>query len=192
MTFRGTLVHQPYFFVYCGESHAREVSSALSKRFEGLVLSVETNSMEDLELPNHVAGYKANYLKLSFRTVSELMDLRRELRPRIERNRRRAARDAAFETGAVRPSPSSISCPSPVVYSQRQSLFAAAFIHHLKLASASRPLPPVPPHGTVSPLLPMVPPLLAGRRHRWRTNRPTRSLDRHARVRCALYHSSCN
>ena len=42
---------------------------------------------EDLGLKNHLSGLRRKYLKVSFATVQELMDVRRELLPAVQRNR---------------------------------------------------------------------------------------------------------
>ena len=105
-TFKATLVHRPYFFVECNSRWTREVASMLERRFEGALASVSVVRKEDLDMPNHLAGLQATFLQLSFRNVGDLMDVRREIRPAVERNRRRANRAEVYEADAVRPSPS--------------------------------------------------------------------------------------
>ena len=42
---------------------------------------------EDLGLKNHLSGLRRKYVKVSFATVQDLMDVRRELLPAVQRNR---------------------------------------------------------------------------------------------------------
>ena len=44
-------------------------------------------------MPNHVAGHRRSYLKLSFRNTQEMQDVKRELLPVVQKNR--AAAEAA-------------------------------------------------------------------------------------------------
>lgn len=57
------------------------VEDALRKRFEKAIELVERVEKEDLDFPNHLAGLKRSYLKLSFRNVSDLDKVRRVLMP---------------------------------------------------------------------------------------------------------------
>ncbi|ELK14230.1 DNA polymerase epsilon catalytic subunit A [Pteropus alecto] len=73
----------------------REVSSFLSKKFQGKIAKVETVPKEDLDLPNHLVGLKRNYVKLSFNTVEDLVRVRKEISPAVKKNREQShARDA--------------------------------------------------------------------------------------------------
>uniref|UniRef100_A0A2I3HYR2 DNA polymerase epsilon catalytic subunit n=1 Tax=Nomascus leucogenys TaxID=61853 RepID=A0A2I3HYR2_NOMLE len=65
----------------------REVSSFLSKKFQGKIAKVETVPKEDLDLPNHLVGLKRNYIKLSFHTVEDLVKVRKEISPAVKKNR---------------------------------------------------------------------------------------------------------
>ncbi len=51
------------------------MSTYLEKRFEGLLSSITECAKEDLEMLNHLSGKKAHFLRLSFRTVSQLMEV---------------------------------------------------------------------------------------------------------------------
>jgi len=53
--------------------------------------------MEDLDMEDHLSGQLRPLLKLSFRNVSELMEVRRELLPAVKRNNKRAQLTAAYE-----------------------------------------------------------------------------------------------
>lgn len=57
------------------------VEDALRKRFEKAIELIERVEKEDLDFPNHLAGLKRSYLKLSFRNVSDLDKVKRVLMP---------------------------------------------------------------------------------------------------------------
>lgn len=96
-TFKATMLYEPYFYVALAaisedaDSFTREVISILERRYEGLINSIKLVEKEDLEMLNHLSGRRREYLKLSFRSVGELMTVRSQLRPIIEKNHARAA-----------------------------------------------------------------------------------------------------
>uniref|UniRef100_K7GCA2 DNA polymerase epsilon catalytic subunit n=1 Tax=Pelodiscus sinensis TaxID=13735 RepID=K7GCA2_PELSI len=75
----------------------REVSSFLSKKYQGKIAKLETVPKEDLDLPNHLVGLKRSYIQLSFNTVDDLVKVRREISPAVKKNRER---DQAIDVGA--------------------------------------------------------------------------------------------
>jgi DNA polymerase epsilon subunit 1 len=78
-SFKATVFYEPYFYVDLKDQRRiMELMSHLQKRFEGC--KVEQAEKEDLDMPNHLSGKKHKFLKLSFRTVSELMDAKNSLR----------------------------------------------------------------------------------------------------------------
>lgn len=81
----------------------QEVEAFLRRRFEGAIASVEIQDMEDLQLKNHLSGLKRTYLKVSFSTVQDLMDVRRELMPAIVRNRAAADSQDGFDAAMGEP-----------------------------------------------------------------------------------------
>lgn len=92
--FKTTVIYEPYFFLVCQNGMELEVEDSLKKTLEGLVKRVERVEKEDLSLPNHLIGLKRTLLKLSFRSLQELNESRRVLRPLIEKNQaEREARD---------------------------------------------------------------------------------------------------
>uniref|UniRef100_A0A2K5BUL0 DNA polymerase epsilon catalytic subunit n=1 Tax=Aotus nancymaae TaxID=37293 RepID=A0A2K5BUL0_AOTNA len=62
--FKVALPYKPYFYTCNQKGRCREVSSFLSKKFQGKIAKVETVPKEDLDLPNHLVGLKRNYIKL--------------------------------------------------------------------------------------------------------------------------------
>lgn len=101
-TFKTTLMHEPYFYVACKPQWSRIVVSMLTRKFEGVVSGIDAVEMEDLDLPNHLSGIRALYLRLRFRSVGELMDVRNEVQQAVRRNRARAASTDVYEDDEVR------------------------------------------------------------------------------------------
>ena len=99
-TFKAQLVYQPYFYVVCAARWCKEVTALLERKFESLIAGVSTAEMEDLDLPNHLSGIKRTLLKLEFRSVQELMEVRNELQPIVQANKRRLADAVAQATAA--------------------------------------------------------------------------------------------
>ncbi|XP_059531846.1 DNA polymerase epsilon catalytic subunit A isoform X2 [Myotis daubentonii] len=85
--FKVALPYKPYFYIAARKGCEREVSSFLSKKFQGKLAKVETVPKEDLDLPNHLVGLKRNYIKLSFHTVEDLVRVRKEISPAVRKNR---------------------------------------------------------------------------------------------------------
>nr|XP_054300838.1 DNA polymerase epsilon catalytic subunit A isoform X2 [Pongo pygmaeus] len=85
--FKVALPYKPYFYIATRKGCEREVSSFLSKKFQGKIAKVETVPKEDLDLPNHLVGLKRNYIKLSFHTVEDLVKVRKEISPAVKKNR---------------------------------------------------------------------------------------------------------
>lgn len=69
----------------------KEVVAHLERKFEGLLAAVSVVGKEDLEMPNHLSGRLRPYVRLEFRSVSDLIAVRTVLKPLVERNARRAA-----------------------------------------------------------------------------------------------------
>ncbi|EMP24874.1 DNA polymerase epsilon catalytic subunit A [Chelonia mydas] len=106
--FQVALPYKPYFYIATRKGFGcplealvsvqgceREVSSFLSKKYQGKIAKLETVPKEDLDLPNHLVGLKRNYIKLSFNTVDDLVKVRREISPAVKKNRER---DQASDT----------------------------------------------------------------------------------------------
>jgi DNA polymerase epsilon subunit 1 len=68
------------------------------KKYEGLICRITRERKEDLKLPNHLMGHRRLYLQLSFRNVSELLSVRREILPlALANSAKRDAVDAYAE-----------------------------------------------------------------------------------------------
>ncbi|OWK14641.1 POLE [Cervus elaphus hippelaphus] len=96
--FKVALPYKPYFYIATRKGCEREVSSFLSKKFQGKIAKVETVPKEDLDLPNHLVGLKRNYIKLSFNTVEDLVKVRKEISPAVKKNRDQGHASDAYTT----------------------------------------------------------------------------------------------
>uniref|UniRef100_A0A0X3P616 DNA-directed DNA polymerase n=2 Tax=Schistocephalus solidus TaxID=70667 RepID=A0A0X3P616_SCHSO len=79
----------PYFYVsVMGDRGVEaEVTTFLSRKYAGRITKIDFIEKEDLDMPNHLMGIKARYLKLSFNSVDELTRVRREIASRVKANR---------------------------------------------------------------------------------------------------------
>ncbi len=97
---------QPYFYVASERGLERQVIAYLSRKYAGIVTAVEDVQKEDLDLviyllscfelypfvyfkPNHLVGLKGTFIKLSFLNCTDLIKVKKELMPKIRRNRER-------------------------------------------------------------------------------------------------------
>ncbi|KAJ1092585.1 hypothetical protein NDU88_005695 [Pleurodeles waltl] len=93
--FKVALPYKPYFYIATRKYCEREVTSFLSKKFQGKIAKLETVPKEDLDLPNHLVGLKRSYIKLYFLTVDDLVKVRKEISPAVRKNKER---DQASDT----------------------------------------------------------------------------------------------
>ena len=86
--FKASIFYEPYFYLVVSD-HRRvnEITQHLQKRFEAC--RIAPIKKEDLEMANHLSGRLHTMLKLSFSTVSELMDAKMQLNPIIKANQKR-------------------------------------------------------------------------------------------------------
>ena len=95
--FKATVEYDPYFLVATKRGREAEVEEWVKRMFEGNVKTVSRVEKEDLQMPNHLLGYRRTFLKLTFPNVSCLLDVRRTLMPLAESNREKVE---AFDTYA--------------------------------------------------------------------------------------------
>jgi len=97
--FTVTKTYRPYFYVATSlrfADRSNDVAATLLRRFDDAGMRCNPLELEDLDVPNHVTGTKRTYLKLDFDNVSQMMNVRSELLPRVRENQARcAAADAA-------------------------------------------------------------------------------------------------
>ncbi|KJR83517.1 DNA polymerase epsilon subunit 1 [Sporothrix schenckii 1099-18] len=89
-TFKATIEYEPYFLVAVRKGHETEVEE-WCKRVPGgggLVKRVRRVDKEDLQMPNHLLGYRRTFLELRFDNVQNLMAVRRDIMPIAEANKK--------------------------------------------------------------------------------------------------------
>ena len=89
--------YYPYFLLATKPGVELEVEAYIRRRYEGKIAESTIVEKESLDLKNHVTGLKQTFLKVAFNTVSELMDVRRDLLPIVRRNRSKAQSAQAYE-----------------------------------------------------------------------------------------------
>ncbi|RMZ79073.1 hypothetical protein DV737_g3563, partial [Chaetothyriales sp. CBS 132003] len=85
--FKATVEYDPYFLVAVQRGHEHEVEEWCTRIFDGLIKAVAKVAKEDLQMPNHLLGYKRTFLKLTFANVNDLLAVRKTLMPIAEKNR---------------------------------------------------------------------------------------------------------
>lgn len=70
----------PYFFVCPESEQVDEMMMQLESKYEKQVIKLEKVSKVDLEQINHLAGLKKTYIKLTFRTIADLVQVRNSLK----------------------------------------------------------------------------------------------------------------
>ena len=86
-TFKATLEYDPYFLIAVRKGREPEVEEWCRRKFEGLVKAVKRLEKEDLQMPNHLLGYRRTFLQLAFENVSDLLSVRRDMTPIAEKNK---------------------------------------------------------------------------------------------------------
>ncbi|CAN6606997.1 DNA polymerase epsilon catalytic subunit A [Trichomonascus vanleenenianus] len=95
--FKSTLQYYPYFLLSIKNGHDSEVEEFLRRKLEGFHKNTERLVKDDLSLPNHLLGIKRNLIKVNFNNVSDLLTARKELRPIIDRNKRKQETAESYE-----------------------------------------------------------------------------------------------
>ena len=96
--FKAQIEHAPYFYLQIRHGLEMEVDSWIRKKYSGLLKDVEIVEREDLDLKNHLSGLKRRLLKISFWNVEQLVSVRREITPIVERNREKQEGTEAYNT----------------------------------------------------------------------------------------------
>jgi DNA polymerase epsilon subunit 1 len=90
-TFKATLEYDPYFLVAVKRGREAEVEEWIKRGFEGLVKNVKKVEKEDLQMPNHLLGYRRTLLQLSFANVGDLLNVRKGIMPIAEKNKKKVS-----------------------------------------------------------------------------------------------------
>ncbi|KAI4373579.1 hypothetical protein MLD38_011693 [Melastoma candidum] len=89
---------RPYFYIATKEKVEIDVESYLRRRFEGQIADIEIMEKEDLDLKNHLSGLQRPYLRISFDTVQQLMNVKNDLLHVVERSRAKMEAAEAYES----------------------------------------------------------------------------------------------
>ncbi|KAK7262191.1 hypothetical protein RJT34_29753 [Clitoria ternatea] len=76
----------------------RDVEAYLRRCYESQIADIEIIEKEDLDLKNHLSGLRKSYLKLSFDTVRQLMNVKSDLMHVVERNKAKSDAAEAYES----------------------------------------------------------------------------------------------
>lgn len=94
--FKAQVDYSPYFYLQVTDGMEMEVDAWLRRKFPTGLRDVETVEREDLDLKNHLSGLKRKLLKISFWNVEQLVALRREISPIVNKNRNRKDSTGAY------------------------------------------------------------------------------------------------
>ena len=86
-TFKATMEYNPYFLIAVRKGKEADVEEWCRRKFEGLVKGVTRIEKEDLQMPNHLLGYRRILLQLVFENVSDLLVVRKAILPIAEKNK---------------------------------------------------------------------------------------------------------
>lgn len=87
-TFKATVEYDPYFLIAVRRGKEAEAEEWCRRKFEGLVKGVKRIQKEDLQMPNHLLGYRRVFLQLSFENVNALLAVRKVILPIAESNKK--------------------------------------------------------------------------------------------------------
>ena len=88
-TFKATLEYDPYFLVAVKRGHEAEAEEWLKRApGGGVVKSLRKVEKEDLQMPNHLLGYRRIFFELRFANVNDLLAARRDIMPIAEKNKK--------------------------------------------------------------------------------------------------------
>ena len=87
----------PHVPPHTSQDTEREVSSFLSRKLSGRIAGIDMVEKEDLDLPNHLVGLKARFLKLRFHSVEDLLKAKRDIMPAVRKNREREKAHSAYD-----------------------------------------------------------------------------------------------
>lgn len=96
-SFKATVEYDPYFLVAVKKDHEADVEEWCQRKFEGMIKSIKRVEKEDLQMPNHLLGYRRTFLRLSFANVGNLLGVRKTIQPIAEKNKKDVTAMDAYE-----------------------------------------------------------------------------------------------
>jgi DNA polymerase epsilon subunit 1 len=86
-TFKATFEYEPYFLVAVKRGREADVEEWIRRSTDGVVKKISRVEKEDLQMPNHLSGYRRTLLKLDFINVNDLLAVRKLVMPIAEKNK---------------------------------------------------------------------------------------------------------
>ncbi|MCJ1287822.1 DNA polymerase epsilon catalytic subunit [Xylographa opegraphella] len=87
-SFKATVEYDPYFLIAVRRGREAEVEEWCRRKFEGAIKGVKKVVKEDLQMPNHLLGYRRTFLQLTFANIGDLLGARRGILPLAEKNKK--------------------------------------------------------------------------------------------------------
>ncbi|KZF24567.1 DNA polymeras-like protein epsilon [Xylona heveae TC161] len=87
-TFKATVEYDPYFLIAVRRGKEEEVEEWCKRAFEGIIKGINRVEKEDLQMPNHLLGYRRTLLQLRFANVGDLLAVRKVLQPIADKNKK--------------------------------------------------------------------------------------------------------
>ncbi|GAA5880821.1 hypothetical protein JCM16303_005131 [Sporobolomyces ruberrimus] len=87
--FKSTISYEPYFYIATRAGQEGQVEEWLMRKYEDFITKLKRVRKEDLKLPNHLLGYRREYIAIYFRNQNDLFSVRREILPLATKNRER-------------------------------------------------------------------------------------------------------
>lgn len=87
-SFKATVEFDPYFLIAVKRGREAEVEEWCRRKFEGAIKGIRRIEKEDLQMPNHLLGYRRPFLQLTFANVGDLLGARRVIMPTAEKNKK--------------------------------------------------------------------------------------------------------
>ncbi|KAF9543309.1 DNA polymerase epsilon catalytic subunit [Mortierella hygrophila] len=84
--FKTTLKYNPYFYIAVKVGYEGDVEEYIRRKFENLVEKMNRVQKEDLDMPNHLMGNTRTFIKLVFRNVRDLLNVRKVVFPAAKQN----------------------------------------------------------------------------------------------------------
>ncbi|KAM0031519.1 putative DNA-directed DNA polymerase [Helianthus debilis subsp. tardiflorus] len=97
-TFKVKYKFRPYFYAATKDKMGLDVDAYLRRRYQGQIADIQIVEKEDLDLKNHLSGLQNTYLKISFDTVQQLMQVKSDLMHVVERNKEKSNDAEAYES----------------------------------------------------------------------------------------------
>ena len=87
-SFKATVEYDPYFLIAVKRGKEAEVEEWCRRKLEGAVKGIKRIEKEDLQMPNHLLGYRRQLLQLKFANVGDLLGARKIIMPLAEKNKK--------------------------------------------------------------------------------------------------------